>query len=193
MAENKVYLLLTDTGSFFTKLIKLYTKKPYNHASISFQSNVAEAYSFGRKKMNNPFVGGFVKENLKTCFFQQAEAVVCSLTVTDIQLHQMKQYIQEIEKEKEHYRYNFLGLLGFLFGTPIPREKALFCSQFVATVLQQAEILDLERQPALMTPYHLLEIAEWEWLYQGRLKDYNNHGTIDKWCIPNMDLPMEWG
>ena len=34
--ERKVYLLLTNTGSFLTKLIKLYTKKPYNHASIAF-------------------------------------------------------------------------------------------------------------------------------------------------------------
>ncbi len=32
--EKKVYILLTDTGSFFTKLIKLFTKKRYNHASI---------------------------------------------------------------------------------------------------------------------------------------------------------------
>ena len=64
MTENKVYILLTDTGSLLTKLIKLYTKKPYNHASISFDFELSEVYSFGRKKVENPFHGGFVKEKI---------------------------------------------------------------------------------------------------------------------------------
>lgn len=57
MTEKKVYLLLTDTGTFFTKLIKLYTKKPYNHASISFDSELSEVYSFGRKRLEIPSSG----------------------------------------------------------------------------------------------------------------------------------------
>ena len=64
MTEKKVYILLTDTGTLFTKLIKLYTKKPYNHASISFDLELLEVYSFGRKTARNPFIGGFVKEDV---------------------------------------------------------------------------------------------------------------------------------
>ncbi|MDF2789985.1 MAG: hypothetical protein K0S80_3083 [Neobacillus sp.] len=40
--EKQMYLLLTNTGSFLTKLIKLYTKKPYNHASIASDSQLSE-------------------------------------------------------------------------------------------------------------------------------------------------------
>ena len=47
---KKVYILLTDTGTLFTKSIKTYTKAPYNHASISFDVGLEELYSFGRKK-----------------------------------------------------------------------------------------------------------------------------------------------
>lgn len=39
MSNQKIYILLTDTGTLFTRLIKLYTKKPYNHASISLILN----------------------------------------------------------------------------------------------------------------------------------------------------------
>ena len=54
MIEKKIYILLTDTGTLFTNLIKLYTKKPYNHASISFDSKLSEVYSFGRKTARKP-------------------------------------------------------------------------------------------------------------------------------------------
>ncbi|MFD2679180.1 hypothetical protein [Bacillus seohaeanensis] len=42
MKEKKIYLLFTDTGTLFTKLIKLYTKKPFNHVSLSFDHQLTE-------------------------------------------------------------------------------------------------------------------------------------------------------
>lgn len=65
MTEKQVYILLTNTGSLLTKLIKIYTKKPYNHASIAFDRNLSEVYSFGRKAARNPFIGGFVKDRIE--------------------------------------------------------------------------------------------------------------------------------
>ena len=58
MIEKKIYILLTDTGTLFTNLIKLYTKKTYNHASISFDSELSEVYSFGRKTAKTHLLAG---------------------------------------------------------------------------------------------------------------------------------------
>ena len=85
MTEKKIYILLTDTGTLFTKFIKLYTKKPYNHASLSFDSELSEVYSFGRKTARNPFIGGFVKEDVNEGLFKQANCAIYSLTVNDVQ------------------------------------------------------------------------------------------------------------
>ena len=129
MIEQKVYILLTDTGTLFTKLIKLYTKKPYNHASISFDSELSEVYSFGRKTTRNPFIGGFVKEDVDKGLFKEANCAVYALTVNEVELQKMNGYIKEIEAQKGEYRYNLLGLLGFLLNKPIKRKKAFFCSR----------------------------------------------------------------
>ena len=59
-----VYVLLTDTGTLFTKTIKSFTKAPYNHVSIVFDENLDEIYSFGRKYPKNPFIAGFIKEDV---------------------------------------------------------------------------------------------------------------------------------
>ena len=123
MIEKKIYILLTDTGTLFTKLIKLYTKKPYNHASLSFDSKLSEVYSFGRKTARNPFIGGFVKEDVNKGLFKEANCAVYALTVNEVQMKKMNRYIKEIEAQKGQYHYNLLGLLGFLLNKPIKEKK----------------------------------------------------------------------
>jgi len=191
MTERKVYILLTDTGTFFTKLIKLYTKKPYNHASISFDSELSEVYSFGRKKVCNPFNGGFVKEDVRQGIFKEADCAVYSLTVTEIQMQNMKRYIQEIEGHKEYYRYNFLGLFGFICKNPIEREKALFCSQFVASVLKECNIIDFEKPLSLIAPYEFQEVTELQLVYKGNLRAYASKEEGNKLPIPVQYIPAE--
>lgn len=174
MSVNKGYILLTDTGSLLTKLIKLYTKKPYNHASIAFDSNLTDVFSFGRKSVRNPFVGGFVKEDMDSALFTKADCAIYSFEATDVQIEMMKLYIQNIEEQKEQYRYNFLGLFSFIINKPIERKKAFFCSQFVASVLDEGNIIDFEKPLSLIAPNDLQEITKLQMVFQGKLKDYTN-------------------
>ena len=191
MIEKKIYILLTDTGTLFTKLIKLYTKKPYNHASISFDSELSEVYSFGRKTARNPFVGGFVKEDVDKGLFKEANCVVYALKVNEVQLQKMNCYIKEIEAQKGEYRYNLLGLLGFLFNKPIQRKKAFFCSQFVATVLKECNIIDFGKSPSLVAPNDLQKVSKCQLVYEGELKAYPNKGIDENVLVPFHFISVE--
>lgn len=186
MAEKQVYILLTNTGSLLTKLIKLYTKKPYNHASIAFDRELLEVYSFGRKTARNPFIGGFVKEDVVTGLFKQADCAIYSITVTEDQIQKLKHYLKKIEARKKQYRYNFLGLFGVMFNKPINRRNAFFCSQFVAFVLKQSAIMDFEKPLALIAPYDLQCISTVQFVFEGKLKDYLN----DNFCPPITEKPV---
>lgn len=183
MTKRNVYILLTDTGSILTKLIKLYTKKPYNHASISFDSKLTEVYSFGRKHERNPFRGGFVKENVKSGLFRQADCAIYSLTVSENEMKKMKQYVCKMKAEKELYKYNFSGLFGFLFNKPIEREKAMFCSQFVASVLEKGTVTEFEKPISLIAPGDLQNVAKLTLVYEGKLRDYLD-GREEKVYVP---------
>ncbi|GAB3042917.1 hypothetical protein [Virgibacillus ainsalahensis] len=191
MTEKKGYLLLTNTGTLFTKLIKLYTKKTYNHASIAFESDLSEVYSFGRKSIRNPFFGGFVKEDMKSNLFKQAECAIYSFEVTEEQMKDMKHYIQEIKAEKEKYRYNLLGLFGFIFHKPIKRKRAFFCSQFVASVLKECNIIDFEKPLSLIAPNDLLKGPKIKLVYEGNLKAYHNNSAGEKERVPVHFMPAE--
>lgn len=172
MTVKKGYILLTDTGTLFTRLIKLYTKKPYNHASIAFDPDLSEVYSFGRKSAGNPFAGGFIKEDMTSDFFYQAGCVIYSFTATDDQWQTMNRYLKNIEAQKEDYRYNCLGLIGFIVNRPINRKKAFFCSQFVASILKECNIVDFGKPLSLIAPDDLQNLSDLQLVYQGELRDY---------------------
>lgn len=174
MREKHLYLLLSDTGTILTRLIKTYTRMPYNHSSIAFDRNLREVYSFGRKKADNPFIGGFVKEDMDSVLFRQAKCAVYSLRVTDNQIKKIKQYIRKIEMEKDKYHYNFLGLFGVILNKPINRKKAFFCSQFVAAALKESNIIHESLNPSLIKPGDLPYLADFQLVFEGRLADYQN-------------------
>jgi hypothetical protein len=188
LIEKEVYILLTNTGSLLTKLIKLYTEKPYNHASIAFDHNLSEVYSFGRKTARNPFIGGFVKEDVREGLFKQADCALYSITVTESQIQKMKYYLQEIETQKKHYRYNFLGLFGVMFNKPLKRNNAFFCSQFVAFILKESTIIQFQKPISLIAPYDFQCVPNVHLVYEGKLKNYQNENIAEKHCIPVSEI-----
>ncbi|WP_179298867.1 hypothetical protein [Evansella halocellulosilytica] len=172
MDTQNIYILLTDTGTMFTRTIKLFTKEPYNHASISFDSDLDEVYSFGRKTARNPFIGGFVKEDIRGSIFKHANGAIYRCNVTKEQLVVMKDFIKHIEKQKECYRYNLLGLFAILIDKQITRNNAFFCSQFVATILQTSEVIHFNKPLSHVTPRDVIAGHEFERIYEGPLSQY---------------------
>jgi hypothetical protein len=190
--EKKIFILLTDTETILTRLIKSYTKKPYNHASIAFDAELMEVYSFGRKSAKNPFIGGFVREDIDSVIFRQADCALYSLNITAAEFQKMYQYIQEIASEKEKYRYNFIGLFGVLFQKPIKRKNAFFCSQFVASVLKESKVIDFEDEDlSLVKPSDLTYLANFELLFEGGLTDYQRDIIDEEIQVPCQLVPIK--
>lgn len=173
-----IYLLFTETGSVLSQLIKWYTQKTYNHASIAFDSELNEVYSFGRKIPWNPLYGGFNQEKLSEGLFRQANCVVYSLSVTEAEYERMHDYVKMFLAQSEEYRYNFIGLLGVAMQIPIEREKAYFCSQFVASVLSECDRFHFQKEPALTTPFDIMTALPVQLIYEGTLAAYLNESPL---------------
>ena len=168
----EVYIILTDTGTLFTRLIKVFTKSSLNHASISFTKELDTTYSFGRKKANNPFIGGFVKENMNGTLFENATCSIFSCTVSKSEYDQMLEFVKQVETHQENYKYNLIGLFGVLFNRKIKRNRAYFCSEFVATTLNNGGISITSKPECLVKPNDLVECDYFHSIYEGRLHSY---------------------
>lgn len=183
-----IYIVLTDTGTLLSKAIGMYTRKDLNHASIAFDEQLTEIYSFGRKQQYNPFLGGFVRENVAEGIFQEADCAVYRCEVTTEAYMRIRQKIVQFELNQNDYKYNFIGLFGVALNREIQRKRAFFCSQFVATVMQESETHRLLTRPCLTMPHHLAYLPHMELVYEGDLKTYLNNVRG-----PQMERPIRMG
>lgn len=169
---KEIYIILSSTGTLLSKTIKLYTKAPYNHTSIGFDTELKELYSFGRKNPNNPLFAGFVKENLRHAFFQNAKCCIYKLVISNDEYLSIRHLLEEFKIEREKYKYNLVGLLGVMFNYPINRDYHYFCSQFVATLLQESGTYHFDKDLGLIKPsdFHYLKNATL--IYEGTFSDY---------------------
>ncbi len=153
--DHYVYIMLSDTGTLFTNLIKKYTKAPYNHVSLSFDPELKELYSFGRKNPKNPIHGGFVKEDVLTgtySHYKDTTCVIYKLEVTEREMEKMKRILNVFIKNDNKYLYNILGVIGVSLKEPIEFSNSFFCSQFVAEILHRSGIKLWDKLPVMVTP-----------------------------------------
>lgn len=170
--SKTIYIVLTETGSWLSRAIQLYTQENFNHVSIAFDSELKEMYSFGRKFENNPFIGGFVKEDVRSRLFRNANCAIYQCTVSDEQYAQLQEEIQYFELNKDKYKYNFIGLIGVACRIKLKRSSAFFCSQFIATLFMRAGLSINDQCPYFTKP---TDFTKWGWMqlcYQGQLRHY---------------------
>ena len=93
---KKIYILLSRSGSFPSRLIHALTGKKYTHASISLEPNDDKFYSYGRRRSNNFLVGGLIRESLSDGIFKRfskGTAALFSLEVSAESYDKIKELI----------------------------------------------------------------------------------------------------
>lgn len=168
--DKYIYLVFSNTYTWLARALKYFQPSKYVHTSIGFTEDFSEIYSFGRTQPNNPFSGGFVKENLYDGVYKmnkQSSCQIFRIPVTDEQYEGLKKDIEYFYAHRHEYRYNFIGLFGVLFNRPIKRQKHYFCSQFIYKLLNKHHIFDLDKQPELVQTIDLMGIENKALIYEG--------------------------
>ncbi|MDD4035967.1 MAG: hypothetical protein PHS45_01410 [Bacilli bacterium] len=172
MEKKKIYIVLTDTGTILNRIIKLYTNKPYNHVSLSLDSQLIELYSFARKKYYNPLIGGFVKEDINNPILVKSKCAIYCLETDAGTYDKIISNIQKFNSNKNKYSYNILGLIGVILRKEFRRKNKYFCSQFVATILKDSGIELIPKKPCFTTPFDFAESEYLSFIYEGALSQY---------------------
>lgn len=76
---KEIYIVLTQTSTLPSRAIRLYTHEPYAHASIAFDEELMEMYSFARRGIYNPFNAGFIREYIDKGVFGRFESTDCRI------------------------------------------------------------------------------------------------------------------
>ncbi len=176
--SKKLYIVLSQTGTIVSKMIKIVTRKEYSHASISFTPDLQWMYSFGRIHPYAVLPAGFVREapDISTFkrFFNKAEVIILELDVSEDELEGVRNRIDQMLKEQKKYHYNYIGLFKAAVNLKHhKRDYKYYCSEFVAEVLEDNNIINREDLPDIVHPVNFLDM-EWKVVYRGKISEYYN-------------------
>ncbi len=170
---KKIYIVLTHTGTILSQIIKNYTRDEFSHISIALDIELKQMYSFGRLNPYNPFWGGFVHEYINKGTFKRfynTKAKVYSLEITEEQYKMIKDNIEQIEKEKDRYKFNVLGLFAAGFHKRIKMKQSFYCAEFVKYVMEKAKVHT--GLPEVVKPEDFKSINGLQEIYKGFLRKY---------------------
>lgn len=171
---KEINIVLTQTNTVISKTLKAVSKKPYNHISISLDDDCKTMFSFGRKILWFPLIGGFVKEDVNSGVFKMHPNTKCKiykLEVTDNDYTIIIERLNRFLAEPSSFRYSFLNVFLMYFNIPFQRKYYYVCSSFVTYLLWG--IIPFNKEVSLVAPddYNMLDLKE---IYEGTLTEYVN-------------------
>lgn len=173
MEKHYLYIVLTRSNTTISKLIKMIKKDEFTHASISFDKELEQMYSFGRKKSYNPFIAGFKQEKLDKGLYKRCKTLpglIIEVEVTKEQYQKAKELLDEFRSNKEIYKYNYMGLVNSLLNKEGYNDNRFLCSEFVYYVLNNSGVVDFKMARNLVRPINFLKL-ESKVAYKGDLKE----------------------
>ncbi|MBQ9279721.1 MAG: hypothetical protein IJ215_01560 [Clostridia bacterium] len=171
---KKIFIILTQSGTGISKILKFVTKDKYNHSSICLNDDFQTFYSFGRKNPYFILPGGFIIENAFTNVFARFSSIPCMILekeVSEEQYTKIQQIIHEFSINKNNYSYAVLTLFFADTKLSFTNKNKFFCSQFVAKILNDINI-STPKLPEHTHPLDFTQIDGIKKIYEGDLKEF---------------------
>ena len=175
--SEQIYIVVSQTGTVLSRMLKLITRDEYNHVSIALKRDLTLMYSFGRRNPYFPFPGGFVVESLQFGTFKRfvnTKVVVLAIDVDSDDYTKIKSYIEKMVVSPKKYRYNYIGLCLAAFKISYRGKNSFYCSEFVKQVLNVGDVRVATNFSNIIKPEDFLCLPDAKCIYKGKLKDYLN-------------------
>lgn len=172
---KEIYIVLSQTGTALSRVLKFITGAEYNHASISLDNKLHELYSFGRLYPMNPVIGGFVRESKCSGTFKRfsnTEIIVLKRSVDDSVFYKMQDYLHKMYEKRRDFRYNYMGLFLAAVGIHSHKYHHFYCSEFVRYILIRFGMNEAGRLDRIVKPVDFLGMRGWDIVYKGRMQSY---------------------
>lgn len=180
-----VYIVFSSTPYKIGKFIRAFTGEEYNHASVMFDENMLEAYSFGRMHIDTPFWGGIIKDSVSRYEYKNVKAKinVCKIQVEDEKYQKALETAKAMYEERERYIYNLFAAGISLFKKRLFIENAYTCVEFCVMLLSiMTDKVDKNGFYSVGELYHLFKEFS---IYDGQ---FNICGQEDEDFISNKGI-----
>lgn len=145
METKQISIMLTRLHGKFGDLVYWCTGRRYTHASLRLDDMGECFYSFN-------FRGMCVE---KPSFFKPkrvASSVLYQIEIPADIYARLEEQLRFHMQRKHRYKYSALGVVLCLMRIPHRFDDAFFCSQFVAKLLAEASVIEMQRPFSICHP-----------------------------------------
>ena len=177
-AENQnkyVYIVISQTGTILSRILKAFTHREYNHASISLKDDLSVMYSFGRKNPYNPFLGRFVVESPDFGTFKRfanTKILLLKVYMGDEEYQRLSSILNLMLENRKNYKYNYLGLYCAAVNICHKSPNRYYCSEFVKELLVRSNVTGAKELKNIVHPMSFIGLPNTDTVYRGKLRDY---------------------
>ena len=177
---KEIYVLLSYTGTWFSRLIRVFTHSKYTHASIALDENCTDLFGFSRRTLR-PYPAGFMKEDLKKGVFGKNPKSKCAMfraRVDNETYAKIREELLRMYAHKDFFSYNYVSPFLCFFRIPHHSGAKYFCSEFVAEILDKNGIITLEKPASLVKPKDLARYNDLTLVYTGTIGDLERRSRM---------------
>lgn len=169
LSDENLYIVLSSTGSSASELISLFTKKVYNHVSLSFDINLKTTISYNGGE--NVTLPGLNQEQIQS-FHKKKDASIMVYKIQSPRENKEKIINKIREINSTGSAYNLVGLVTKISIRP----NIMFCSQFIYSILQVGNLEYFESINTKVKPTDFVEndyYRKLEFCYEINFNDIN--------------------
>lgn len=170
---KKMYLLLINSETIFTKFLRIFTKDEYNHVVFTFDDDCEKMYTYARWVTWMPILAGFEVENIGKGILKKKPLTECKIyevNITDDQYEILGARLKPfLTKSKVRHWYNFPALAYIKLKIPYYNTRNFVCSTFVAFMI--GDMIDLNKVFTHVVPNDYLDL-KLPLVYEGKLAKY---------------------
>ena len=187
---NPVYICLVGGKAIFSEVIKAYSKSPFSHAAIGFQSNLKKLFSFNANYQDQH---GFSEESIDG-YNKDSNIAVFVLFVNDKVKHNMEKVIKDFKKNRDKAKYSFAQVLALPFNKALSTDYKMICSQFVDHLLKSVNIDFNKKASGVTTPADLYKSFIFNNkvfnVFEGKIKDYDPKRVDKRVKVMHKDIGL---
>ncbi len=142
-----VSVLFVNYEDFWSKVVYYVLGRGYSHAAISVDNAGETFWSFNFK--------GFRRERPEKNRHIISKSVCYKLRVSEMEYKKISEMIEEFQSKRFEWRYNLIGLLLSRIHISHTRRKYYYCSEFVAELLEKAQVYRFKKRTAHYLPNRL--------------------------------------
>ena len=172
--KRSVYVVVTRTGTGVARAIRVLSRMPYSHVSLSADASLHELYSFCRNYTRIPLPATFNTEQIGVGTLGKFSFIPCEIyeiPLTEEQYTRFEHMIEYFQEYRKSYSYSIIGLIRVRLQIESELQNKFVCSQFVAYVLEECGVT-LDKPPCLYSPDDLRYLPDAKLIYRGELNQY---------------------